>query len=255
MPKFYICSDIHGFYDEFREALGKSGFDENNPDHWLICCGDHWDRGLKPVEVMNYLMNLPRKVLIRGNHCGLFEECCKRGYPGSHDYGNGTFDTICELGGANGGRSFEECCVIAQQRAKPFFDSMVNYLETERYIFVHSWIPLINNDGLPAHYTRNRDFSFNPDWRYAHTYEWEDATWGNPFNLAENGLNQTGKIIVHGHFHNSYWWAKNGIGSEWGNDACFDVCEHNGCIGLDACTAHSHKCNILILEDNFLDKS
>lgn len=30
MPKFYICSDIHGFYDEFREALGKSGFDENN---------------------------------------------------------------------------------------------------------------------------------------------------------------------------------------------------------------------------------
>ena len=146
MPKFYICSDIHGFYDEFREALGKSGFDENNPDHWLICCGDYWDRGDHPIQVMNYLKKLPRKVLIKGNHEQLFNECCDRGFWLSHDLSNGTMDTICELGGARYGRSFEECCVIAQQGAKPFFDSMVNYLETERYIFVHSWIPLINND-------------------------------------------------------------------------------------------------------------
>lgn len=27
MPKLYIISDVHGFYDEMRTALDKAGFD------------------------------------------------------------------------------------------------------------------------------------------------------------------------------------------------------------------------------------
>ena len=57
---------------------------------------------------------------------------------------------------------------------------------------------------------------------------------------------------MHGHWQYSTGWAAKGIGSEFGDDACFDVCEHNGCIGLDACTAWSHKVNVLVVEDNMI---
>lgn len=251
MPKFFVISDIHGFYDEMKSALDGAGFDPENENHWIVVCGDVWDRGSKPVEVMRYLMNLPRKVLVRGNHESLFEECIYRGYPCGHDYSNGTFDTICELGGVDFGRSFEEGCIIAEQRAKPFFKQMVNYFETKNYIFVHSWIPLINEDGLPYYYTRNREFSFNTDWRSAHYLDWEAARWGNPYELAKKGF-LPDKTIVFGHFHTS--WPRHTYEGkpELGEDADFSIYYGDGYIGIDACCAYSGKINVLVLEDEFL---
>lgn len=40
MKKFFVVSDVHGFYDEMIEALNKAGFDKNNKDHVFISCGD-----------------------------------------------------------------------------------------------------------------------------------------------------------------------------------------------------------------------
>ena len=108
MPKFFVISDIHSYYDEMKKALDEAGFDPWDSNHWLIVCGDIWDRGPEPVEVMRYLQGLPRKVLVKGNHESLLQDLCERGYPGAHDYSNGTYDTVCELGGAGTGRSFEE---------------------------------------------------------------------------------------------------------------------------------------------------
>ena len=65
MPKLFCVSDIHGFYDEFKSALDTAGFDTDNPEHWLISCGDHFDRGSQPKEVLRFLNSLERKVLIR----------------------------------------------------------------------------------------------------------------------------------------------------------------------------------------------
>ncbi|MBR6657532.1 MAG: metallophosphoesterase [Oscillospiraceae bacterium] len=55
MPKFFVFSDVHGFYSMFMEALDNAGYDKNNPEHWLISCGDNFDRG----NVEEYLKNLP----------------------------------------------------------------------------------------------------------------------------------------------------------------------------------------------------
>jgi serine/threonine protein phosphatase 1 len=88
MNTFFVVSDIHGFYKEMRDALDEAGFDPNNENHWLISCGDNWDRGPNPLEVMKYFRTLPRKILIRGNHEDLFEECCERG-----EHGEGRFQT------------------------------------------------------------------------------------------------------------------------------------------------------------------
>lgn len=251
MAKFYVISDVHGFYDEMKAALDEARFDPNDENSWLILCGDACDRGSQPEEVMDYLMSLPRKVLIKGNHEDLIRDCMQRGYAEAHDYSNGTVNTILKLGGAEYGRSFAGCCIVAEEKLQPFLDSMVNYFETEHYIFVHSWIPLTNNYMVPLYYLSAGKLEFNPNWRDAYQYEWEDARWGNPFKLAKAGL-LPDKTLVFGHFHTS--WPRcvyegkpqNGEGSD------FSIYYGDGYIGIDACTAYSKKVNVLVIEDEFL---
>ena len=251
--KLFCVSDIHGFYNELIKALDDAGFDKYNEEHCLIVCGDVWDRGPQPVEIMRYLKSLPRKILVKGNHESLFEECVERGYPYDHDYSNGTFETICELGGADLGKTFGECCIVAEQRAKTFLKQMRNYFETKSYIFVHSWIPVNNEDGLPYYYTRNRKFSFNPDWRNAHHSDWEAARWGNPFDMAARGF-LPNKTVVFGHWHTSWPRYKYEGKPEVGEGADFSPYFGNGYIGIDACCAHSGKINVLVIEDEFLNE-
>lgn len=252
MPKFFVISDMHGYYDEMIDALKKSGFDKYNSDHWLITCGDHFDRGPKPVEVMQYLISLPRKILVKGNHESLLQDLCERGYPCSHDFHNGTFDTVCKFGGESLGRSFEECCIIAEQRTKNFIYSMVNYFETKNYIFVHSFVPLKNLDGAPMYHTRNRKLAINTDWRHVHARDWEEARWGNPFELAKQGF-LPDKTLVFGHFHTS-WPRHNYDGeSEFGDSANFSIYYGDRHIAIDGCCAYSGKINCLVIEDDFID--
>lgn len=249
MPKFFCVSDIHGFYDELIYALNNAGFDAENEDHWLITCGDNFDRGPQPVEVMKYLQSLPRKVLVKGNHESLLQDLCDRGYPGSHDISNGTYYTVCEFGSAGLGRGFEECCIITEQRTKDFIYSMVPYFETKNYIFVHSFVPLKNLDGLPMYYTKNRKFAVDPDWRYAHASAWEEARWGNPFQLAQQGF-LPDKTLVFGH-----WGTYDQRPRDYEGEDLFDPIYGDGYIGIDATTALSGKVNVLVLEDEFLENT
>ena len=246
MPKFFVISDVHSYYDEMKKALDKAGFDPWNSEHWLISCGDNFDRGPKPVEVMHYLQGLPRKVLVRGNHESLLQDLCERGYYHSYDISNGTHDTVCEFGG--NGPDFEKCCMITEQRTKSFIYSMKNYFETKNYIFVHSFVPLKNLDGAPMYHTRNRKFAINPDWRHAHAMDWEEARWGNPFELAKHGF-LPDKTLVFGH-----WGTYEQRPYEYyDNDDLFDPIYGDGYIGIDGTTALSGQVNVLILEDEFLE--
>lgn len=248
MTKLFVVSDVHGYFDEMKKALDEAGFDPENENHWLITCGDHFDRGPNSAGVMKYLMKLPRKILVKGNHEQLFTDLCEREFPYSYDNSNGTTRTVWQLGLSN---DFQECCSIALNRTRPFFNEMVNYFETKNYIFVHSWIPVINKDGLPAHYTRGRSFDFNPDWRNATQKEWDDAMWGNPFDMAARGL-LPDKTVVFGHWHCSTGWAEAEGRSEFGEDAKFDTYYGDGFISIDACTARSGRCNVLVIEDEFI---
>ena len=239
MSKLYCVSDIHGYSKELKTALDKAGFDPNDENSWLITLGDHFDRGPDPIGVMNYLQSLPRKILIHGNHEFLMLKCIARQYPESHDWHNGTAQTIVDL--APDAKTFEEACNIAYEKIKGFTGSMVNYVELKNHIFVHSWIPL------------KYDGRFNPDWRNATQKEWNNAMWGNPFELAKQGFNQTGKTIVFGHWHCSTGWVEKEGRSEFGYDAKFDPYYGDGYIGIDACTYHSGKVNVLVLEDEFIE--
>ena len=251
MAKLYVISDVHGFYDEMIEALDKAGFDPDNKEHYLISLGDNFDRGPQNKKVMDYLMDIERKILIKGNHESLIEDLCRRKDPQQYDYHNGTYDSVCELG-VYGYTSFEEACDLTKKVIKPFFDSMVDYFETENYIFVHSWIAVKTRDGLPMHYTRNHDLAFDPDWRNADELAWEDAKWGNPLTMVMKGLTPE-KCVVSGHWHCSAGWAMEKGISEFGEGAIFDPYYYEDkLIMIDACTAHTHKVNCIVIEDNFL---
>ena len=259
MPKFFITSDIHSFYEPLIKALDKVGFDRNNKDHWLIVCGDAFDRGDESEKVLHFLMSLERKVLVKGNHDILLQDLCERKYPGYHDYSNGTAKTVFDLGNGDDGIPFDVCCDVTWKRTAAYRDLLVNYFETRNYIFVHSWIPtIVESEGkMKPWYQQGKKHSYLKDWRDAIDFEWEQAMWGNPFYKAQDGLNKTGKTIVAGHWHCSLGHLIDSDGelSEFGEDACWDIYKNEdwNFVGIDKCTAHTGEVNVLVLEDEFLD--
>ena len=133
-------------------------------------------------EIKNIFNKLNgNKILIRGNHEYLIEELCRRGYPLSHDDSNGTSKTVMDLDLE--AKNWDVACETTMTKLKPLLNQMVNYFETDKYIFVHSWIPCIG-DGKPMYHVRNRHFEYDPNWRNAHQAQWEGATWGNPLIMA-----------------------------------------------------------------------
>lgn len=246
MPKFFCFSDCHGFFNELKDALDKAGFDPNNEEHFIIGLGDYLDRGRQPQEVIDYLMSLKRCFLVKGNHTSLLMNCLDRQFPYKYDWSNGTAQTILDL--APHAKTFGEACVVAYGKVKPFVDKMVDYVELKNHIFVHSFVPLINLDGAPMYHTRNRKFAINPDWRYAHATDWEEARWGNPFQLANDGF-LPGKALVFGH-----WSTYDQRPNDYEGEDLFDPIYGDGYIGIDATTALSGQVNVIILKDEFLEE-
>ena len=256
MPKFFVTSDIHSFYTPFKKALDEKCFDPNNENHWLIVCGDCFDRGDESKELLKYLMSLDRKILIKGNHDILLEDCCMREFPYSYDKHNGTTKTIKDLGGYMKGVPFGECCQITWNRLARYRELLVNYFETEHFIFCHSLIPTISQNGSYHKYDKN--------WRNATNKCWELAMWGNPFELADLELNQTGKTIVFGHWHCSTGhsmlhkvkiseFETESTISEFEDDAIWEPCYFKNTIGIDRCTAYTSEVNVLVIEDEFME--
>ena len=263
---FYVISDIHSFYTPMKKALDEAGFDPNNKDHWLIVCGDCFDRGDESGLVLKFLMSLERKVLVKGNHDILLKDLCMRGFPYSNDYPNGTTKTVFDLGGGVDGTPFDVCCDVTWKRTAAYRDLLVNYFETKNYIFVHSWIPtIVESDGtMKPWYQEGKIYHYRDDWRNATEGEWEEAMWGNPFKMWKRGLNQTGKTIVFGHWHCSTGHSMESVIkasgndeerwiSEFEDDAIWEPFIKDNIIGIDRCTAHTGEVNVLVLEDEFLD--
>jgi len=193
--------------------------------------------------VYEYLNSLERKVLIKGNHDDMLIELLERKFPYGFDKHNGTESTVYQLGFDPSAFSFAEHCDVAYSRFKPLYDSMLDFYETENYIFVHSWIPLISE--------RYGFKSYIEDWRNASEELWMDARWGNPYELADMGL-KPDKTVVFGHWHTSWPRARYEGKEEFGSNADFSVYHGDGYIGVDACTAASGKVNVLVIEDEFL---
>ncbi len=251
--RYYVAADPHGFYSHLHHALTQAGFFEDPQPHKLILCGDVMDRGQEAVKMQEFILELLRKeqvILIRGNHEDLAEDLLYNWHLGSflerHHRHNGTIDTVLQLTNTEPidfqynsdriGRRFQNTPYI--QRIIP---ETVDYFETERYIFVHGWVPVGEDEN---------GFFPLPNWRQADREQWYYARWANGMAMAHGGATVPGKTVVCGHFRCSYGHAHyEDKGSEFDADADFTPYYAPGIIALDACTALSGKVNCIVLED------
>lgn len=238
--KYFVTSDIHGFFDEWQNALKDKGFDLDNHEHKIILCGDLLDRGSQPKEIIDFVLKHKDKViLIRGNHEDLIEQMIERN---SSDYGdlcNGTAQTIVDLYPEWQISEFDLKKIAKETRLQEVLDMCVDYYETKHYIFVHGWIPIIENCYL-----------YDSDWRTARKERWETARWTNPVEMFRYEIYEPNKTIVCGHWHCSALWHEQNSDEyeEFGDKANFEPFITKNMIAIDACTTYSHKVNVIVLE-------
>lgn len=285
--KYFVISDIHSFYDEMMCALKEHGYNKKNKNHTLIVCGDIFDRGKKPLQVYRFLKSIPksRRILIRGNHEYLLRDLYMKKFPSEHDYSNGTYDTLAYLSGELSNEEFRIRQVFDRALSDPkiedfsklwdnyreedkkrrdrifynnkaeeiinwiFSKDWVDYYEINEYIFVHAFIPVKLNDNMPMYYTCNRKFEYRADWRDASNSDWKIATWGCPWKMYKDGLNQTGKTIICGHWHTSDFWNELDEFDLPRNECPIYKSDKNpGIIGIDGCVALTKNVNVYVID-------
>lgn len=256
MGKWFVSSDIHSAYTIWMDALVMAGFDKNNPDHKIIVCGDLFDRMDETVQAYNFAKEMSERdrfVYIRGNHEDLLGDCVSEIYagrvPSPHHFHNGTVKTICQF-------CKEDEWIVYDPTwrdkiyaiMKPILDwineKCVNYFELGNYVFCHGWIPCYQ--GLD-------------DFREATEEDWERARWENGMEMWRYPRCRVdGKTVVCGHWHCSWGWShikqdrkefpkKNMV--NW--EKSFEPFVDDGIIAIDACTAYSGLCNVIVIEDGF----
>ena len=266
--KIFAVSDVHSFFTPMKKALDKKGFEPNNPNHLLVVCGDVFDRGPESNKVLEFLGNLTNVVLVKGNHESLMEEVWQRGYCMSHDQSNGTLRTINDLFGELVDYDSHDAIKLSEEVLKPFFDRFVNYFETKNYIFVHGWIPCESFTGYDGPwYSQKKELKYNPNWRNCNDVEWETARWVNGIYAGYiKKVREPHKTIVCGHWHCSYGHyykalkkaLKNGTEiehEEFDKTAIWRPFKAKGILAIDRCTAHTGEVNIIVLEDELLEKT
>ena len=271
--KYYVVSDVHGYFSILKKVLEEKGFFNDTEPHKLIICGDAFDRGTEAVEMERFMHDLYKKdelIYIKGNHESLYQElvdnfedevwkCMTRM---SHHYSNGTYDTAIQLARFNNMTSDKRYLSEALTYAtdirkklqtgilyKKLMPAMVDYFETEHYIFVHGWIPCVYDD-MPVWYQKGRRIKYDENWRTTDAKYWEIARWMNGIDMAMKYKMIEDKTIICGHWHASYGHMRyHHTCSEFGEDAIFEPFEDKGIIAIDACTAHTGKINCLVIED------
>lgn len=258
--KYYVVSDIHGFYSILKQTLEENGFFTETSPHKLIVCGDLFDRGKEALALQDFLLSLLEKdelILIRGNHEDLLLQMLSDMASGipvlySHHRDNGTVATVKQML-KKGSHWFdsEPDVILSQMYRTPLLRTIIpamkDYFETKHYVFVHGWIP------CQTEKTQNLTYTYRPleNWRAASEPQWRASRWINGMEAAHSGILETGKTVVCGHWHTSFGHANyEAKGSETGADADFSPYIANGIIALDACTAYSKKINCIILEDD-----
>ena len=254
--RYYVTADVHGYFTELKAALAEKGYFEDVEPHKLIVCGDLYDRGSEARQLQSFILDLMEKdevILIRGNHEDLTMQLLYGWHQGSyfqlHHHTNRTIDTVIQLTGADPnwlytnpdqiGRDF-----LRDPYIRTIIPAMVDYYETDHYIFTHGWIPCLPAEDGPKEYVSVAD------WRHGDERLWNKARWINGMEAAHAGILEPGKTIVCGHYNCSFGHSQyNQDGGEFHNNPNFNPYYNDGIIALDACTAKSQQVNCIVIED------
>ena len=135
MKKIFAIGDIHGCYDRLKALVEKIPIDFSRDT--LLFIGDYIDRGPQSAEVVDYLIQLKKRVkeviFLKGNHEDMLDKFLN---------GDDRFTYLL-----NGGQQTLDSYLKKPVQPKSFpippdhvefFKSLRLYYETEEYIFVHA---------------------------------------------------------------------------------------------------------------------
>lgn len=261
--KYYVVSDVHGYYNLMKKALKDAGFFDEKEPCKLIVCGDMLDRGKEAVQMVDFMLKLKKEgrlIYIRGNHEDLLMQCLQEiASKGVHEiasgmskhYKNGTWDTLLQLSCMDVMEAYNNAAeLIGRVRRSPYYKellpSCVDYYETDNYIFTHGWIPCHCDD-----YRVTNGCKYNPNWRKASVTAWKMARCFNGIDMAcRYKMTEKNKTIVCGHWHTSYGHSKiEKRGKELDKNADFSPFKAKGILAIDGCTAYSGIVNCVVIEE------
>ena len=194
MMEVFAVSDVHGHYSEMMAALREAGFDPHNEEHFFLSCGDLFDRGFENYEVYKFVSDLPRRILLKGNHEDILSAALERTWLTDTDIDNGTAVTVRQLLGDDSvdvdGRIDSVAYADKITELRGFTASMLDYYEIGDHIFTHGWLPVVFSGRYP---------SVDPNWRNASSEEWVEARLLEWQQFYAVGAVLDGKVIVCGH--------------------------------------------------------
>lgn len=266
LNKYFVFSDVHGEVDALMASLREAGYDHNNPNHFLVSCGDAFDRGPASREVFDLYLNGRRVIRIKGNHDCFLEEFLDKGSDGEfvlfnilHNGLGATISSFCstiDFSNPFNLDTLDQCRGIQRFRqVKEMLKDMPLYFETEHFIFCHAGL----NPKLPNWKDTDEHFML---WDIEHSCD---------------PIPSTDKMVVIGHHHafrvknqliergahpeditGAYYFNK--IDQEqkkilfYGNKDENSPFKHRNKIALDGLTNLTHKVNVMVVEDYPLEE-
>lgn len=209
--RYIFVSDIHGNFDKLKSALETANF--NADTDTLVSVGDAFDRGFQSKEVLEFLMSLPHRILIMGNHDYRWLELMRGAHAETFDAHNGVRNSLmsfCELPktpslywGFQVLQS-DDKCRATRDLIWEYLHECVWAAEWSNLIATHGWIPtndtyITNGYGYPklARMEAMEDLSA------ATNDDWYNAVWADTGAIVTSFRDAAFpmKSMIVGHWH------------------------------------------------------
>ena len=191
-------------------------------------------------KVYDFVCSLKRKVLIRGNHDERLLAIMSEKHVQVYELYNGTDITVEEFFGTASIGSYGHIKFPAYGKMagnlRRFISSMLDFYETEHYVFVHSWIPL-EIEGKTQLILENWRKADAEAWHNARFLEWQQL-YGTSAMLTEKTIVCGHRPARLGHMFDPFREPDNS-----------NIFYGDGMIAIDAGTVRSGRVNVLILDE------
>ena len=263
--RYIFISDVHGQFDKMIRALNEVKFDKDKDT--LVSLGDLFDRGPNSLEVLEYIMSCPKRILIYGNHDLRLRDLFLGRLCVSYDYSNGVLETIKSFCGRNALSTIPLGINIFSTDNNykdkyrllwKYFDECRFAIEFKDLVGTHAWIPAIvdynktsfDKNGNPI---SKVSYEYYEDWRSADRDLWEDITWCNSYDMFNSKVFIPNKKLIVGHWH--AWRFRvfaNGIKYTNEKDIDFNTFEYKDkLVAIDGCSNLGYgKVNAWVYETN-----
>lgn len=263
MKKYFISSDVHGHYTQWRKALNRAGFKSNNPDHIVIHIGDLFDRGQESYACYQFARRLEKMnqgIFIMGNHTEFLIKFLEKRESLFNYIHNGFQATVDDF--LHRTEAFASWLTVDKNISGDITEEMYNEWAKEAADEINKELPELLNwlKTRPYYYeTKNNIFSHGAidtktaDWRqptlyYRNMFGWKACTWVGP-DFFVGWMNRTGKTCNFGHLDADLLRSYLHIDEENIGSQNILYWRQQDTYFMDSCSILTGKVNVRVIED------